>query len=30
VTKIRTPEGKVLYARLPDQLGQVIERAVSR
>src|SRR5882724_1020594 len=25
VTKIRTPEGKVLYARLPDQLGQVIE-----
>jgi penicillin-binding protein 1A len=25
VTKIRTSEGKVLYARLPDQLGQVIE-----
>src|SRR5712675_1054628 len=25
VTRIRTPEGKVLYARLPDQLGQVIE-----
>lgn len=25
VTKIRTTEGKVLYARLPDQLGQVIE-----
>jgi penicillin-binding protein 1A len=25
VTKIRTPEGKVLYARLPDQLGQVID-----
>jgi penicillin-binding protein 1A len=25
VTKIRTPEGKVLYARLPDQLGQIIE-----
>src|SRR6266481_1688997 len=25
VNKIRTPEGKVLYARLPDQLGQVIE-----
>jgi penicillin-binding protein 1A len=25
VTKIRTGEGKVLYARLPDQLGQVIE-----
>jgi penicillin-binding protein 1A len=25
VTKIRTPEGKVLYARLPDQLGRVIE-----
>jgi penicillin-binding protein 1A len=25
VTKIRTAEGKVLYARLPDQLGQVIE-----
>jgi penicillin-binding protein 1A len=25
VTKIRTPEGKVLYARAPDQLGQVIE-----
>jgi penicillin-binding protein 1A len=24
VTKIRTSEGKVLYARLPDQLGQVI------
>src|SRR5438552_13207979 len=24
-TKIRTSEGKVLYARLPDQLGQVIE-----
>jgi penicillin-binding protein 1A len=25
VTKIRTTEGKVLYARQPDQLGQVIE-----
>src|ERR1700732_306972 len=25
VTRIRTSEGKVLYARLPDQLGQVIE-----
>jgi penicillin-binding protein 1A len=25
VTKIRTAEGKVLYARQPDQLGQVIE-----
>ena len=25
VTKIRTNEGKVLYARQPDQLGQVIE-----
>jgi penicillin-binding protein 1A len=25
VTRIRTNEGKVLYARLPDQLGQVIE-----
>ncbi len=25
VTKIRTAEGKLLYARLPDQLGQVIE-----
>jgi penicillin-binding protein 1A len=25
VTKIRTSEGKVLYARQPDQLGQVIE-----
>jgi penicillin-binding protein 1A len=25
VTKIRTAEGKVLYARLPDQLSQVIE-----
>jgi penicillin-binding protein 1A len=25
VTRIRTTEGKVLYARLPDQLGQVIE-----
>jgi penicillin-binding protein 1A len=25
VTKIRTSEGKVLYARLPDQLGQMIE-----
>src|SRR6266700_1573651 len=25
VNKIRTSEGKVLYARLPDQLGQVIE-----
>jgi penicillin-binding protein 1A len=25
VTKIRTSEGKVLYARAPDQLGQVIE-----
>ena len=25
VTKIRTAEGKVLYARLPEQLGQVIE-----
>jgi penicillin-binding protein 1A len=25
VTRIRTPEGKVLYARIPDQLGQVIE-----
>jgi len=25
VTKIRTPEGKVLYARPADQLGQVIE-----
>jgi penicillin-binding protein 1A len=25
VTKIRTAEGKVLYARLADQLGQVIE-----
>jgi penicillin-binding protein 1A len=25
VTKIRTPEGKVLYARTPDQLGPVIE-----
>jgi penicillin-binding protein 1A len=25
VTKIRTSEGKALYARLPDQLGQVIE-----
>jgi penicillin-binding protein 1A len=25
VTKIRTPEGKVLYARAPDQLGRVIE-----
>jgi penicillin-binding protein 1A len=25
VTKIRTAEGKVLYTRAPDQLGQVIE-----
>jgi penicillin-binding protein 1A len=25
VIRIRTTEGKVLYARLPDQLGQVIE-----
>ena len=25
VTKIRTTDGKVLYARQPDQLGQVIE-----
>jgi penicillin-binding protein 1A len=25
VTKIRTSEGKMLYARAPDQLGQVIE-----
>jgi len=25
VTRIRTSEGKVLYARQPDQLGQVIE-----
>jgi penicillin-binding protein 1A len=25
VTRIRTAEGKVLYARQPDQLGQVIE-----
>jgi penicillin-binding protein 1A len=25
VTKIRTPEGKVLYARPADQLGQVID-----
>jgi penicillin-binding protein 1A len=25
VTKIRTSEGKILYARLPEQLGQVIE-----
>src|SRR6202043_3050787 len=25
VTRIRTPEGKVLYTRLPDQFGRVIE-----
>src|SRR6202171_4782983 len=25
VTRIRTPEGKVLYMRLPDQFGRVIE-----
>ena len=30
VTRIRTNEGKVLYARQPDQLGQVIEPRMSR